>query len=43
MNRVPVEPKKAVDLEAGDFLLCRPGIQGCWFDVKLLCEFLHRQ
>ena len=43
MNRLPVEPKKAVDLEAGDLVVCCPGIQGRWFDMELLCEFFHRQ
>ena len=43
MNRLPVKPKEAMDPEAGDLVVCRPGIQGRRFDMELLREFLHRQ
>lgn len=43
MNRLPVEPKEAMDLQAGDLVLCRPRIQGRRFDMELLREFLNRQ
>jgi hypothetical protein len=43
MNRLPVEPQEAMNPQAGDLVVCRPGIQGRWFDMELLRKFLHRQ